>query len=269
VALKTGGETIATTLATGSGTLPFDGTMGKAIEVAAAQETLMDTIEKGGVVGHAILILGGIALLIALYKAVTVARFHVPSRRTLNEILDALLHGDAAAAAAQAAKIPGPAGALVRTGVENFHQKRRVLEEALFEKLVVIKPALESYLPFLGLTAAAAPLMGLLGTVLGIIKTFQAMALYGTGNAKAFSAGISEALITTAEGLIVAIPMLVIQGILKSFVRSKFSEVEAIGIAIMNGTSERVDETSPNDKPTRGGEHGPDDDDVELIPTPA
>jgi biopolymer transport protein ExbB len=266
VALKTGGETIATTLSSGSGNLPFDGTMGKAIEVAAAEETLMDTIKKGGMVGHAILVLGAIAVAIAVYKAISLATFHVPSRRTLNEILDALLHGDTAAAAAQAAKIPGPAGALVRTGVENFHQKRRVLEEALFEKLVTIKPALESYLPFLGLTAAAGPLMGLLGTVLGIIKTFQAMALYGTGNAKSFSAGISEALITTAEGLIVAIPVLVIHGILKSFVRSKFSEVEAIGIAIMNGTSERLPDAKPNDKPSREDDHGGEDDDVELIP---
>lgn len=269
VALKAGGESIATTLTSGNGPLPFDGTMGKAIEVAAAEETLMDTIKKGGIVGHAILTLGGISLALAIFKAVSLLTFHVPSRRRINDILDALLSGDTGGAKKLAADIPGPAGALVRTGVENFHQKRRILEEALFEKLVVIKPVLDRYLPFLGLTAAAAPLMGLLGTVLGIIKTFQAMALYGTGNAKSFSAGISEALITTAEGLIVAIPILVIHGILKSMVRSKFNEVEAIGIAIMNGTSERVGESPSDDKSSPGDDEGSEDDDVELIPTPA
>lgn len=73
---------------------------------------------------------------------------------------------------------------MIQIGVSKFHEKRRVLEESLFEKLVTIKPHLERFLPFLALTAAAGPLMGLLGTVLGIIKTFQAMALYGSGNQK-------------------------------------------------------------------------------------
>jgi len=272
VALKSGGDTIATTLASGSGTLPFDGTMGKAIEVAAAEESLLVTIKKGGIVGYAILALGAISLAIAAFKVFSLLTFHVPSRRRINDILDALLNGDAEAAKKQAANIPGPAGRLVRAGVDNFHQKRRILEEALFEKLVVIKPTLERYLPFLGLTAAAAPLMGLLGTVLGIIKTFKAMALYGTGNAKSFSAGISEALITTAQGLIVAIPILVIHGMLKSFVRSKYNEVEAIGIAIMNGTSERTEATpassSKNDASSDEDSNG-EDEDIELVPNPA
>ena len=157
----------------------------------------------------------------------------------INAILDDLLAGDAEKAINKARSIDGPAGDLVRTGVAMFHEKRRVLEEALFEKLVAIKPRLDRFLPFLGLTAAAAPLMGLLGTVLGIIKTFKAIALYGTGNAKNFSAGISEALITTAEGLIVAIPVLVIHGLLKSYVKGRFSQFEAVGIALVNGTTER------------------------------
>ena len=64
------------------------------------------------------------------------------------------------------------------------------------------------------------------------------MVLYGTGNAKNFSAGISEALITTAEGLIVAIPVLVLHGLMKSLAKAKSGEVEGIAIALMNGTTE-------------------------------
>jgi biopolymer transport protein ExbB len=145
-----------------------------------------------------------------------------------------------------------------------FYEKRRVLEEAIFEKLVAIKPRLDRFLPFLALTAAAAPLMGLLGTVLGIIKTFKAMALYGTGNAKAFSAGISEALITTAEGLIVAIPVLVIHGLLKSYAKGRFSEFEGIGIALVNGTTERERKAENTTEDAGNGE-----DDIELTPNPA
>lgn len=254
---------IAKAVRSGQGELPFDGSMGKALEVAAAQESLLDVIEKGGIVGHAILTLGAVSLLIAAFKFWQISRISVPSGKKLNKILDDLIRGDQAAAAAKAAQIKGMAGQLVQTGVEMFYDKRRVLEEALFERLVTVRPRLEKFLPFLGLTAAAAPLMGLLGTVLGIIKTFKAMALYGTGNAKSFSAGISEALITTAEGLVVAIPVLVIHGLLKSYAKGRFSEFEAIGISIINGTTELGGQTP---KPTED-EHG--DDDIELAPTTA
>jgi biopolymer transport protein ExbB len=264
VAIEGSKGMIADTVDKGHGDLPFDGTMGKAIEVAAAQESLWETIEKGGVVGYAILLLGGISLLIALFKVWEISRIHVPSRTTLNHILDDLLVGEREAAARKAAQIPGDAGKLVQAGVAMFYEKRRVLEEAIFEKLVTIKPRLDRFLPFLALTAAAAPLMGLLGTVLGIIKTFKAMALYGTGNAKAFSAGISEALITTAEGLIVAIPVLVIHGLLKSYAKGRFSEFEGIGIALVNGTTERERKAENTTEDAGSGE-----DDIELTPTPA
>ncbi len=239
VALKDPVAPLAAAIRTGDGPLPFDGTMGKAIEVAAAQESLMETIHKGGYVGYAILGLGFISFMIALFKVFEVTRLPIPTRGQVNAIIDDLLVGRAEDAKKKASAIKGPVGDLVVTGVLRFHEKRRVLEEALFEKLVVIKPRLERFLPFLALTAAAAPLMGLLGTVLGIIKTFQAMALYGTGNAKNFSAGISEALITTAQGLVVAIPVLVIHGLLKSFVKGRFGEIEGVGIALLNGTTER------------------------------
>jgi len=255
---------ISETIRQGYGELPFDGTMGKAIEVAAAQESLMDTIKKGGIVGHAILALGAISFLIAIFKVWEVSRIRVPSRSAINDILDDLLGGNPQAAARKAAAIDGPGGDLVRTGVAMFFEKRRVLEEALFEKLVTVKPRLDRFLPFLALTAAAAPLMGLLGTVLGIIKTFKAMALYGTGNAKAFSAGISEALITTAEGLVVAIPVLIIHGMLKSYVKGRFSDFEGIGIALINGTTERErksDAASAAEDAANGDE--------ELSPNPA
>ncbi len=264
VAIRNSTTHIASAIKEGHGNLPFDGTMGKAIEVAAAQESILDTIEKGGVVGHAILMLGAISFLIAIFKVWEVSRITVPSRSAINLVLDDLLSGDREAAMRKAAAIPGPAGDMVRTGVDKFHEKRRVLEEALFEKLVTIKPRLDRFLPFLALTAAAAPLMGLLGTVLGIIKTFKAMALYGTGNAKAFSAGISEALITTAEGLIVAIPVLVVHGMLKSYVKGRFSDFEGIGISLINGTTERERKGAPAPAPDE-----PDEDDLELAPNPA
>ena len=266
VAIKDGDGQISKTIAEMKGDLPFDGSMGKAIEVEAAQDTLWETIEKGGYVGHAILILGGISFLIAIFKVWEVSKFKVPNRRDLNLILDDLLNGKREEAMKKAASIPGEAGEMICIGVKNFHEKRRVLEETLFEKLVTIKPRLERFLPFLALTAAAGPLMGLLGTVLGIIKTFQAMALYGSGNQKAFTAGISEALITTAEGLIVAIPVLVVHGLLKSMVKAKFGDIEGSAIALINGTTERE---KPKQSIAVHDEDDDGDDDTDLLPTPA
>lgn len=265
VAINDSDGMIKEAIATGKGELPFDGSMGKAIEVEAARQTLWETAEKGGYVGHAILTLGAISFLIAIFKVWEVSRFKVPQRRELNLILDDLLAGKQEEAMKKAKAIHGEAGELVAIGVDKFYEKRRVLEESMFEKLVVIKPHLERFLPFLALTAAAGPLMGLLGTVLGIIKTFQAMALYGSGNQKNFTAGISEALITTAEGLVVAIPVLVIHGLLKSMVKAKFGDIEGSAIAIINGTTERekgMQPESPEADPEDGG-----DDDTELVPT--
>lgn len=266
VAIKGRAGEISKTIAEMKGDLPFDGSMGKAIEVEAAQETLWETIQKGGYVGYAILALGAISFLIAIFKVWEVSRFKVPSRRDLNLILDDLLNGKREEAMKKATSISGDAGELIRIGVTNFHEKRRILEESLFEKLVTIKPRLDRFLPFLALTAAAGPLMGLLGTVLGIIKTFQAMALYGSGNQKAFTAGISEALITTAQGLIVAIPVLVVHGLLKSMVKAKFGEIEGSAIALINGTTERE-----KPKPSKAERDSEDDadDDTDLMPTPA
>jgi len=268
----------AEAIKSGTGALPIDGTMGKALEVQANEDTMMDTIKKGGLVGHCILGLGVISLIITIFKFFQIKNFHIPSRRSINDILDSLVSNRNEDAASIAQKIPGMSGDLVRTGVKHFFDKRKVLEEALFEKLMGIKPKLDSMLPFLGLTAAVAPLMGLLGTVLGIIKTFQSMVLYGTGNAKNFSAGISEALITTAEGLIVAIPVLVLHGLMKAMAKGKSGDAEGIAISLINGTSEveKKKAKTPSQKIMPPGNNNDDDeeedDDFEINspkPTPA
>ncbi|MFC7339331.1 MotA/TolQ/ExbB proton channel family protein [Haloferula chungangensis] len=254
---------IATAVSNGAGHVPFDPTLGKALKVEAAEESLIEVIEAGGIVGHAILLLGLVALGLTVFKVLEITRFPVPSRRKINEIIDDLVSDRQEEARKKAAGLQGMSGEMVRTGVERFYEKRRVLEESLFEKMVSIKPRLDRFLPFLGLTAAAAPLMGLLGTVLGIIKTFKAMAL-DSGNKQAFTVGISEALITTAEGLVVAIPVLVLHGMMKSLAKGKFSEIESIGIALINGTTE----LTGGEKSVMGTDEG-EDDDSELVPNPA
>jgi biopolymer transport protein ExbB len=87
----------------------------------------------------------------------------------------------------------------------------------------------------MALTAAAAPLLGLLGTVTGMIKTFTLITIFGTGDAKSLSSGISEALVTTELGLVVAIPSLILHGLLSRMAKQKIGDLEQISVSFING----------------------------------
>ena len=125
-----------------------------------------------------------------------------------------------------------------------------MVDEAMYEELLATQPKLESYLPVIQVTAATAPLMGLLGTVTGMIKTFKQITLFGTGDAKSLSEGISEALITTELGLIAAIPSLVLYAILSRKSKAILAEMERLSSLFLNGMSkkkEKFDKTESND----------------------
>ncbi|GAB3272204.1 MotA/TolQ/ExbB proton channel family protein [Parahaliea aestuarii] len=102
-----------------------------------------------------------------------------------------------------------PLGRILAAGLGNASHGRDVMKESIQEAASHVIHDLERYLNTLGTIAAVAPLLGLLGTVVGMIKVFAEIMAQGTGNASALAGGISEALITTAAGLSVAIPALV------------------------------------------------------------
>jgi biopolymer transport protein ExbB len=101
-----------------------------------------------------------------------------------------------------------PLGQILATGIANHRRGREQMKEAIEEVASQVVHEMERYLNTLGTVAAITPLLGLLGTVIGMIKVFTAIRLEGTGNAAVLAGGISEALITTAAGLTVAIPSL-------------------------------------------------------------
>ena len=100
-------------------------------------------------------------------------------------------------------------GAILAAGLSNSRNGRETMKDSIQEAANQVIHSLERYVGALGTIAAVAPLLGLLGTVLGMIKVFVAIELQGTGNAGALAGGISEALITTAAGLLVAIPAMI------------------------------------------------------------
>lgn len=228
---------IAALAAAGEGTLPFDATLGKALKIEKARKGLLEYVDDGGVVGYVIIALGAAALLLTLFKALEILRFPVADPEQVDDILGELAGGNREAALEEARHVEGVAGEMLTTGIEHAEDKRGVLEELLFERILKVRPVLERFLPFLAITAAAAPLLGLLGTVIGMIKTFQLITIFGTGDAKSLSSGISEALVTTALGLCVAIPTLILHGALSRMAKRKLGLLEELSVAFVNGVA--------------------------------
>ncbi len=221
----------------GAGALPLDPTLGKALKTEKARKTLRQYLADGGPVGVVIVLLGLSALGLAIFKILEIVRFEVADPERLDGILGDLARGDAEGARRQAQQVRGVAGDILSTGVEHAGEKRGVLEELLFEKILEVRPTLERFLPFLAIAAAAAPLLGLLGTVTGMIKTFELITIFGTGDARSLSSGISEALVTTAAGLIVAIPALIVHGALSRMAKHKLGLLEQLSVAFVNGVA--------------------------------
>ena len=136
-------------------------------------------------------------------------------RLAVRTLVDALGERDRDKAQKRAKSIGGPVGEMLATGVQHMAEPRELIEEVMYEKMLATRLRLQKALPFIAITAASAPLLGLLGTVTGIINTFQMITLFGTGDVKNLSGGISEALVTTATGLIVALPGLFRQDYLR------------------------------------------------------
>lgn len=108
----------------------------------------------------------------------------------------------------QTLRASSPLGRILAAGLTNRSSSREVMKEAIEDTGRHVVHELERYLNTLGTIAAIAPLLGLLGTVIGMIKVFSAITTQGVGNPAALAGGISEALITTAAGMAVAIPTL-------------------------------------------------------------
>ncbi len=216
------------------GRFPLDPTLGSAHKIEAVQETLVEHFLKGGPVMWPILALASAALLVVLAKWLTMAFVRRPSQKLVQALLDAVERGDRAGAVERAETISGPAGEMLAEGARHLGEPRELVEEVMFEKVMSTRLRLQSWLPFVAICASSAPLLGLLGTVTGIMQTFQLMTAHGNADPKTLSSGISEALITTEYGLIVAIPSLLLHAFLSRRARGILDEMEKAAVAFVN-----------------------------------
>ncbi|MGA1204416.1 MAG: MotA/TolQ/ExbB proton channel family protein [Opitutales bacterium] len=236
--LEAEGAGINATATTGSGSIPVDTTDGEALEGITHSITLLQEFALGGFVMYPILSLFTLAILIAVYKAIELFRVKAANSKDIDVILDHLRQGNGDAALAYAKSVGGPVGEMLWAAVENASEDREVIEEILYENIIKTQPKLERFLAFIAVVAATAPLLGLLGTVTGMIKTFKLITIVGTGDARNLSSGISEALITTKWGLIVAIPTLIMHALLNRKAKGVVGSMEQAAVSFINGVAE-------------------------------
>lgn len=145
---------------------------------------------------------------IAIERAWTLRRQMVAPRQLLADVLVQIEAGPLTPKALSQLQLSSPLGQVLAAGIQQNPFGRDPMLRSIEATGIQVVHDLERYLSTLGSVAAIAPLLGLLGTVIGMIKVFSAIQLAGIGNAPVLAGGISEALITTAAGLSVAIPAL-------------------------------------------------------------
>jgi biopolymer transport protein ExbB len=215
--------------------LPLDSTGGNALKIASTKDGLWAHVRKGGPVMVPILLLGLVATVISGIKWSHIARIRMIGPMDLQEILNHLRLGQREEARARVEQVRGPMGEMLGVALAHVDEPKEYLEEVMYEKMLDTKPRLEALLPVIALTAACAPLLGLLGTVTGMINTFNMISVFGAGDPRTLSGGISEALITTEFGLIVAIPALLMHAFLSRKVKGVMGSMEQTTVAFING----------------------------------
>ena len=229
-------ENIKKTVNAEEGLFPFDPSLGNARKIEETSESLFETINKGGIVGYVIVLMFFAVLSLSIFKWIQLSKIPMPRETDFKPLLNAMLYNDFEKAKSFLKTIKGPTANMLNIGLEHINEDNALVEEVMYEEMLTTRLKVEKYTPFIAVCASSAPLLGLLGTVTGIINTFKLITVFGSGDVKTLSGGISEALITTALGLIVAIFSLILFAFLSRKAKTIMDRMEKIAILFMNRT---------------------------------
>jgi biopolymer transport protein ExbB len=214
-------------------TLDFSG--GAALRQITHRPTLVERIRQGGPIVWPILAVGVFAILIVIERTIFLARVHGNTDLIMGRVNEHASEGRWTECETIVTSGQGqPCCNVLRCGLDARNEDRETLESILQEGILKEVPRLERFLPVLNILAAIAPLLGLLGTVTGMISTFHVITLYGTGDPRMMAGGISEALVTTMLGLAVAIPIMLAHTFLSRRVDHVIGDVEEKAVALTN-----------------------------------
>ncbi len=220
--------------------LPVDLSNGALLEKEKGSRSVVDEIRLGGIWILPILFFGALSAVVLLFKLKLFFIRRVKSN-VVALIMKALARGDEDAAMKIAKSMGYPYSNMLGGLISSRNLKSAMLEEVSYEYMLGAGEKIFSWLSVLSVSAAVTPLFGLLGTVTGIIKTFGDLSFQGAAQAQSISAGISEALITTEYGLIVAIPAFVAHALLSRRAKAVMADMEKLASAFVSGISERED----------------------------
>lgn len=210
--------------------MAVDPSRGIMLEQLANSPTLKDRLQAGGVVGQIIIVLLSIGLLISLFNG---ARLLVIRQQIRTQLKDPTHIGN------------NPLGRVLSVYDTEKTRSVEALELRLLETIVDEQQGLEKGLSMLKLLAALAPMLGLLGTVTGMIETFQVITQFGNGDPKVMAGGISMALVTTVLGLVAAMPLLLTHNILSSQAESIRTILEKQGLSLVAEQAEKKTNNTP------------------------
>ena len=219
-------DTAATLTKTNSGQIAFalDPTGGSILSLLVQAPDTQERVDQGGTVGYIILAIGLVGLLIAAERFVSLYLIGAKVNRQLKS---------------DTASKNNPLGRVLLVKEKHPDADTETLELKLSESILREVPKLTSRLTMIKIISVVAPLIGLLGTVTGMINTFQAITLFGTGDPKLMAGGISQALVTTVLGLVVAIPMVFISTMLNTRSRSIINILQQQSAGIVAERSEK------------------------------
>ncbi len=209
----------------GYGRLAIDPSRGAVLSLLLQTPTFFEELRFGGVIGYATIGLGLLALLIALFRLLDLSwiNLKVKQQRQSNQ-----------------PKPNNPLGRIIQVYEKDPSQDKETLELKLDEAILRESSRLDRFLWAIKIVSVVAPLMGLLGTITGMIKTFQVITLFGAGDPKLMAGGISEALITTEIGLCVAIPLVLLHSWLSSMSKQVVEVLEEQSAGVVAKLAEQA-----------------------------
>jgi biopolymer transport protein ExbB len=170
---------------------------------------VLDLLKPGGIVMFPLLLCSVLALAIIIERFWTLRVSRLAPKSLVQDLWSAIRKKELNSRKIKELKDAAPLGRVLAAGLINAKHGREIMKESIQEEASHVVHEMERFLTALGTIAVITPLLGLLGTVLGMIKVFAQLQLEGAGNAAALAGGISEALITTAAGMTIAIPALI------------------------------------------------------------
>jgi biopolymer transport protein ExbB len=192
-------------------------------------------MEDGGIIGYIIFALGLFGLVLLGLRVINLMGAKTNVNEITQIVVDTFESGEGSTVSLEKLKgYKGSTARVIKATLRNIKKERAHVEDVIMENILNESTQIDRFGSFVLVIAAVAPLMGLLGTVTGMIETFEVITEFGTGDPKLLSGGISAALVTTMQGLIVAIPLLLIGNLLSGWAQSIKDSMEQSALHIVN-----------------------------------